>query len=213
VKKVLTGGGTAKGRTDHHPEITGAELLVGITRHRKGLLAGKISVNRHIRHGPAKLPGNLFGPRYFTEVALLLLIPASYGFLWLIRKSNTVGKSVVISLQLAVFILLSYTILPALTKSYSKRFWRTDRVVEHFIEDMKIKNSVLFIPPYYAATFLNLMENPPHDRHGNLILLNRERENNYAAAWYIEQGGYDTAFVFDYYPESKNLLLSKELID
>ncbi|MCK5808255.1 hypothetical protein KAH37_04630 [bacterium] len=159
------------------------------------------------------LPGNLFGPRYFTEVVLLLLIPAAYGFIWTVRHINFVGKSAVIALQLSVFVLFSYTIMPALTKSYSERFWRTDRVVEHFIEDMKIKNSVLFIPPYYAATFLNLMENPPHDRHGNLILLDRDRENRYAAAWYIEKGGYDSAFVFDYYPESKSLLLSEELID
>lgn len=159
------------------------------------------------------LPGNLFGPRYFTEVVLLLLIPASYAFIVAVRRFNIAGKSIVISFQLAVFVLLFYTIMPALVKSYSKRFWRTDQIVKHFVEETHIENSILFVPPYYAATFLNLMENPPHDSHGNLILLDRDRENSYAAAWYMEKGGYDTAFVLDYYPESQLLLLSKELID
>lgn len=150
------------------------------------------------------LPGNLFGPRYFFEVASLLFIPAGYGFFMLRDKVGKIPKALITAIPISIFIFLSAVIMPSLMRRFSDTFWRTDRAVEMAIKEENIKNSIVFVPEYYASVFLNLMTKPPHDDDGNLILLDREEENSYACAYFMEKGDYEGAYVVDYYEKLKN---------
>lgn len=145
------------------------------------------------------LPGNLFGPRYLAETASLLFIPAGIAFFKIFDSRKRLIKPLIAALPLSVMMFLSTTIMPALITQFSDAFWDTDRAVERAIEKEGIKNSIVFVPNKYSSVFLNLMENPPYDRHGNLILLDLGEENSYAAAYYMSKQSFDGAYVVDYY--------------
>ena len=150
------------------------------------------------------LPGNLFGPRYFFEVASLLFIPAGYGFFALRDRFGKIPKVLIAAIPLSIFIFVSSVIMPSLMERFSDTFWRTDRAIEKAIKKENIKNSIIFIPKYYASIFLNLMTKPPHDDNGNLILLDLKEENSYACSYFMEKGGYEGAYIVDYYEKLKN---------
>ncbi len=147
------------------------------------------------------LPGNLFGPRYFAEVASLLLIPAGYGFFKIFDAGNRYWKGLCATVPIAIFAFLMTTIMPALTPQYSKSFWDTDRYIERAIEDEGIENSIIFIPRFYPSIFLNLMTKPPYDDRGNLILLDLDEQNEYSAAYFMERGSFEGVYVIDYFPK------------
>lgn len=146
------------------------------------------------------LPGNLFGPRYFAEVASLLLIPAAYGFFMTLRKMPRILKPLVAALPLASITFLSAIIMPPLLERYSEKFWGTDLVMSDLIEERGIKNSVVFIPEKYHGIFLNMMKHPPLDKNGNLILKSLGKEDYFAAAYFMEKGHYKNAYKVEYYP-------------
>ncbi len=149
------------------------------------------------------LSGNLFGPRYFLEVIPLLLIPCGYAFFKLMDSKKTkYFKPLIAAVPLTINIFLCTAILPTLLERFSDTFWNTDRAVEEAIEEEHIENSVVFIPPQYSSVFLNLMEKPPFDRHGNLILLDLGEENLYATAYFMEKYGLNDAYVIDYYEKN-----------
>ncbi|HNW81841.1 MAG TPA: hypothetical protein PKG52_03020 [bacterium] len=145
------------------------------------------------------LPGNLFGPRYLAETASLLFIPAGFAFFKMFDSKYRVIKALTITIPLTILIFLSTTIMPVLIEQFSGDFWGTDREMEKAIERENIKNSIVFIPEEYASVFLNLMDKPPYDRHGNLILADLGKENNFAVAYYMEKRDFEGAYVIDYY--------------
>ncbi len=145
------------------------------------------------------LPGNLFGPRYLAETASPLLILAGIAFFKIFDAQKRWLKPLIASLPVATTLFLSTTIMPALINQFSDAFWDTDRAVERAIEKEGIKNSIVFVPNLYGSVFLNLMEKPPYDRHGNLILLDLGEENSYATAYFMEKHDFDGAYVVDYY--------------
>lgn len=145
------------------------------------------------------LPGNLFGPRYLTETASLLFIPAGFAFFKIFDSKYKVVKALTITIPLTILIFLSTTIMPIIIEQFSEDFWGTDRAMERALERENIKNSIVFIPEEYASVFLNLMDKPPYDRHGNLILADLGRENNFAVAYYMEKRDFEGAYVIDYY--------------
>jgi hypothetical protein len=145
------------------------------------------------------LPGNLFGPRYLAEAASLLFIPAGFAFFKMVSSKYKVIKAIVITIPITILIFLSTTIMPILIEQFSGDYWGTDREMERALERENIKNSIVFIPEEYASVFLNLMDKPPYDRHGNLILADLGRENNFAAAYYMEKKDFEGAYVIDYY--------------
>ena len=147
------------------------------------------------------LSGNLFGPRYFSEVASLLLIPCGFAFFSIVDSAKKWLKPLVIALPAAIFLFLVTTIMPLFLNSFSDAFWSTDREVEHAIEREGIENSVLFVPAVYGSVFLNLMKKPPYDDHGNLILLDLGEENFYAAAYFMDKHPFEGAYLIDYYPK------------
>lgn len=151
------------------------------------------------------LPGNLFGPRYLAEAASLLFIPAGYSFFKMAETKYRPLKAAVITIPLTLIVFLSSTIMPNLFKyQYKKDFWGTDREMERAIERENVKNSIVFIPGEYASVFLNLMDNPPYDKYGNLILADLGRENNFAVAYYMEKRDFEGAYVIDYYESMEN---------
>lgn len=150
------------------------------------------------------LPGNLFGPRYLAETASLLFIPAGIAFFKIFDSQKKFIKPLIAALPLSVMVFLSTTIMPVLIEQFSDTFWDTDRSVERAIEKEGIKNSIVFVPNKYGSVFLTLMEKPPYDRHGNLILLDLGEENSYAAAYFMEKKDFDGAFVIDYYSKIDN---------
>ncbi|MBQ3368528.1 glycosyltransferase family 39 protein [bacterium] len=147
------------------------------------------------------LSGNLFGPRYFSEVASLLLIPCGYAFFSMRDSANKWVKPFVTALPAAIFLFLVTTILPPFLVNFSDSFWSTDREIEHAIERENISNSIVFVPPLYGSVFLNLMKKPPYDDRGNLILLDLGEENFYAAAYFMDKKPFDGAYLVDYYPK------------
>ena len=147
------------------------------------------------------LSGNLFGPRYFSEVASLLLIPCGFAFFSIVDSVKKWAKPLVIALPAAIFLFLATTIMPMFLTSFSDAFWSTDREVERAIEREGIENSVLFVPAIYGSVFLNLMKKPPYDDRGNLILLDLGEENFYAAAYFMDKHRFDGAYLIDYYPK------------
>jgi hypothetical protein len=157
------------------------------------------------------LPGNLFGPRYFSEVVILLLIPVSEGFFLVFDKSNKIGKSFVSAIPIAGLIMFLITILPTIIKRDSNRFWDTGNLVSKIINKNHIKNSIIFMPKYYPAEFLNYQTNPPFDSNGNLILKNLGKENFYIAEYYLSKGNYKNAYVVDYEEKSQNKVQITEL--
>lgn len=147
------------------------------------------------------LSGNLFGPRYFSEVASLLLIPCGFAFFSIVGSVKNWAKPLVIALPAAIFLFLVTTIMPAFLSSFSDAFWSTDREIERTIEKEEIKNSIVFVPPLYGSVFLNLMKKPPYDDRGNLILIDLGEENFYAAAYFMEKKPFDGVYIIDYYPK------------
>ncbi len=147
------------------------------------------------------LSGNLFGPRYFSEVASLLLIPCGFAFFSISESVKKWLKPFVAALPASIFLFLATTIMPPFLTSFSDAFWSTDREVERAVERAGIENSVLFIPPLYGSVFLNLMKKPPYDDRGNLILLDLGEENFYAAAYFMDKHPFEGAYLIDYYPK------------
>ncbi len=147
------------------------------------------------------LSGNLFGPRYFSEVASLLLIPCGFAFFSIVDSVKKWAKPLVIALPAAIFLFLATTIMPPFLTSFSDAFWSTDREIEHAIEREGIENSIVFVPPLYGSVFLNLMKKPPYDDRGNLILIDSGEENFYATAYFMEKKPFDGAYIIDYYPK------------
>jgi len=147
------------------------------------------------------LPGNLFGPRYFAEVACLLLIPAGYGFFKLSDMGNRYWKGFLSAIPIGIFLFMMTTIMPILVPQYSKSYWDTDRYIERAIEEEGIENSIVFIPRYYPSIFLNLMKKPPFDDRGNIILLDLEEQNEYAVAFFMEKENFEGAYIVDYFPK------------
>ena len=146
------------------------------------------------------LSGNLFGPRYFSEVASLLLIPCGYAFFSMRDSVNKWGKPFITALPSAIFLFLVTTIMPTFIISFHDAFWSTDRAVENEIERADIRNSIIFAPQLYGSVFLNLMKKPPYDDRGNLILLDLGEENFYATAYFMDKKPFDGAYIIDYYP-------------
>jgi hypothetical protein len=147
------------------------------------------------------LSGNLFGPRYFSEVASLLLIPSGFAFFSMAESAGKWLRPFIIALPTAIFLFLATTIMPAFLSSFSDAFWSTDREVERAIEREGIENSVVFVPAAYGSVFLNLMKRPPYDDRGNLILLDLGEENFFAAAYFMDKRQFDGAYLIDYYPK------------
>lgn len=159
------------------------------------------------------LSGNLFGPRYFTEVTTLLLIPAAAGIVYAARSSPRWSRPFIAAFPIAGLLFVSGIIMPELLSRYSDRFWVTDRSFEKAIEEQDIRDSVVFVPAAYHSMLLNLQERPPFDRRGNLILKDLGRENLYGAAYFMETLGLKNAWAIDYYPKLRNLAIVEELPD
>ncbi len=159
------------------------------------------------------LPGNLFGPRYFTEVTMLLLIPAAFGIVMIARKSPRWLKPFIVAFPIAGMLFTAGIIMPELLERYSDRFWTTDRSFEEAIAEHKIENSVVFVPATYHAMLLNTQTRPPFDDHGNLIVKDLGRENLYGAAYFMEKYALKNAYVIDYYPKLRNLTVVEELAE
>lgn len=150
------------------------------------------------------LPGNLFGPRYLAEAASLLFIPAGFAFFRMLDSKYKVVKAFIITIPITILIFLSTTIMPVLLEQFDEDFWGTDRAMERAIERENIKNSIVFMPEEYASVFLNLMDKPPYDKHGNLILADLGEENSFAVAYFMERRSFEGAYVIDYYEKLEN---------
>ncbi len=159
------------------------------------------------------LPGNLFGPRYFSEVTMLLLIPAAFGIVMAIRKSPRRLRPFIAAFPVAGMLFVTGFIMPELLSRYSDRFWTTDRSFEEAIARHDIRDSVVFVPPFYHAMLLNTQTRPPYDDRGNLIVKDLGRENYYAAAYFMEKRGLRNAYIVDYYPKLRNLTVVEELAE
>lgn len=146
------------------------------------------------------LPGNLFGPRYFTETTPFVIVTASSAFFHILRRSRKIIplRAFLVSLPVAAFIYLAAFIMPELLSSYSQSFWGVDNSIYEKIRERGISDSIIFVPGKRPAMVLNLMKNPPHDKYGNLILTDLEKQNRYSAAYYMEKGDYSGAWEVQY---------------
>jgi len=140
---------------------------------------------------------NLFGPRYLFEVSSMLLIPASAGFFDLFYRTQEKLKPLLIALPISSLLFLIFFLAKPLIKTYSYDKIQATPATLRKIEKSGIKNSVFFIGYLHSSLFLSIMENPPHDINGNLILKDIGKPTEYATAYYLSKG-YKAAYGFDY---------------
>ncbi len=145
--------------------------------------------------------GNFYGPRYLYEVSSFLMIPAAYGLVKATESANRFIKPVIASLPFATMIFFIFVIFPPLANYYSDCSGGTDDYIANFIKEKGIKNSVIILANNQSSVFLNLMDNPPYDKYGNIILKDLGLENFYAAAYFKKKENRDT-YVVSYYIKS-----------
>ena len=196
-----------------HPYIFLFLALSFLFSLRRGLFLASFFLSFFAGYFFFYLPGNLFGPRYFTEVTMLLLIPAAFGIVMITRKTPRRFRPLIAAFPLAGMLFIAGIIMPELLERYSDRFWTTDRSFEEAITQKGITQSVVFVPATYHAMLLNTQTRPPFDDHGNLIVKDLGRENLYGAAYFMEKYALKNAYVIDYYPKLRNLTVVEELAE
>lgn len=145
--------------------------------------------------------GNYYGPRYLFEVASILMIPASYGFFAVAKSLPERFRPFLYALPLTSLLFMLTIILPPMISYYSDAAWSVDDRTKKVIEESGIRGSVLLLSRGNGS-YLNLQENPPFDRYGNLILKDRTTENEYLATYFDVVHG-KKSFMIDYVPGSK----------
>jgi len=125
------------------------------------------------------IEGNYAGPRYLIESGALFLIAAACGFTdlyeYFIRKNNGAAFFLAGSLNglfAASIIFFSVTIFPAtIFKAFDDS--KDPQRIQKLIVDNHIENSIVMLPFSFKFHFdsnLILSDDPPYDRHGNLIM-------------------------------------------
>jgi hypothetical protein len=111
------------------------------------------------------------------ESGALLLIVAACGISWSIEKlsqrgvAGKIGSGAIIAFIVSSFIFFSFALFP---KSVATPPYETAPHVQikNIIKNNNIKNSIVLLPfvyEYHPHSILTVQDDPPHDKHGNLI--------------------------------------------
>ena len=134
------------------------------------------------------IAGNFLGlPRYLMESGAMILILSACGFVetfeYLLSKNSRFFKSAATAMNgllagLTVFFV--FFVMPVYF--YKVGFGENPYKIKKIIEENKIENSIVFIPYNFlfnSGSILKIQDNPPFDKHGNLIIysLGRADEN------------------------------------
>lgn len=139
------------------------------------------------------IPGNFNGPRYFFEAGYFVLIIAAYGFMLTYGMIHRYFRPVMKAAALSSFMFLAVIIMPALISQQSNVALNSVTQTKNIIDSREIEHSLLFLhhPVIVGTTILNILnmqENPPYDKHGNLYLWDMGKINSAALDYYRTKG-------------------------
>ena len=125
------------------------------------------------------ISGNFMGlPRYLMESGAMILILAACGFVdvfeYLSEKAADFSKICAFALNgffTGALVFFAFFIFPSFC--YKVGFGENPYEIKRLIEENKIENSLVlthFQVPFQPESILKLQDDPPFDRHGNLII-------------------------------------------
>ena len=125
------------------------------------------------------ISGNFMGlPRYLMESGAMILILAACGFIdvfeFLSEKAADFSKICACALNgffTGTLVFFVFFIFPSFC--YKVGFGENPYEIKRLIEENKIENSIVlthFQVPFQPESILKLQDDPPFDRHGNLII-------------------------------------------
>jgi len=124
------------------------------------------------------IEGNYAGPRYLMETGGLFLVAVACGVSYVFELLNKNGlkekiiKGFVAGSILSSIVFFSFDIFPKFVTKPLYKIPENVRIKE-IIEERKIENSIVMLPfsfIYQPYSPLTIMDNPPFDKHGNLII-------------------------------------------
>ena len=151
------------------------------------------------------ISGNFLGlPRYLIESGAMILILAACGFVEVfeyLSEKNTVfskiGAAALNGFFAGALVFFTFFVVPSFC--YKVGFGENPYEVKRIIEENKIENSIVFTHfqvPFQPESILKLQDDPPFDRHGNLIIyslglsdanvLKFYSEKDFKEAWRID---------------------------
>jgi hypothetical protein len=142
------------------------------------------------------IAGNFFGqPRYLLESGAMILITASCGFVeifeYLFNKNSRSAKLTAIGMNglfAGLIVFFSFFVLPSFCNK--SPFGENPYEVKRIIEENKIENSIVFTQfqvSFQPETTFKIQDDPPFDRHGNLIIYSLGRSDENLLKYYSEK--------------------------
>ncbi|MDB4305935.1 hypothetical protein N9980_00050 [bacterium] len=93
--------------------------------------------------------GNVFGPRYFYEGAVFLIIAAASGidilFRYFEKRKSRYGSLIVVSFLIGSVLFECSQIVPKMVSIYGHGFWRVGPLLKELVDEGEFKRSVFFV--------------------------------------------------------------------
>ena len=141
------------------------------------------------------IEGNFSGPRYLMESGAMILILAACGFVetceYLFNKNKRFSKLAALSLSgmpVGLIVFFSFFVLPSFC--YKMPFFDNPEELKKTINENKIENSIVFTHfqfLFQPDSILKIQDNPPFDRHGNLIIYSLGKLDENILKFYSEK--------------------------
>ena len=118
---------------------------------RKKIILSALFVTPVIGYFFFYFDGNVFGPRYFYEGTIFLIVVTASGidylFRWLEIRNRAFGATLLTSFLIGgVLFQLAY-IVPGLLNIYQNGFWGVGHLLKEKVRNEGIENSVIFVKP------------------------------------------------------------------
>lgn len=158
-----------------------------------------------VSYFPFYIEGSICGPRYLMESGALFLVVSSCGISQVIdyaaRKKNVLGKLLIASCSgLIISGAIFFSVMFVKKNLFeNEKVYNLSKIIK-IIEDNNIENSIVMLPFSYVFHFhsiLNVQDEPPHDRFGNLIMYSMGevdeniqkfyKDSRYSSIWRISE--------------------------
>ena len=124
------------------------------------------------------IEGNYAGPRYLMETGALFLVATACGisYVFELLKKNGIKEKIIKGVLaggiVSSIVFFSFDIFPKFVPDPPYKIPQNVRV-QQLIEEKKIENSIVMLPfgfLFQPFSPLSIQDDPPHDKHGNLII-------------------------------------------
>ncbi len=142
------------------------------------------------------IAGNFLGlPRYLMESGAMILILSACGFVetfeYLFNKNSRLSKLAAMSMNgllTGLVVFFAFFLIPLYC--YKVGFGENPYKIKRIIEENKIENSIVFTHfqvPFQPESILKIQDDPPFDKHGNLIVYDFGKLNENMLKFYSEK--------------------------